>query len=74
LFRPTVAERREGVVAFGTDDPMSRPPVRYPVNHHRPDSERAVAMVGFRLGQIAEGSLFDGDEPERPDQGPHQDR
>ena len=62
----------KGFVAFGTDDPMSRPPVRYPVNHHLAQIlERAVAIAGFRAGPvIAEGSLFDGDEPERPDQWP----
>jgi len=62
----------KGFVPFGTDDPMSRPPVRYPVNHHFAQIlERAVAMAGVRVGPvIAEGSFFDGDEPERPDQWP----
>jgi hypothetical protein len=65
-----------GFATFGTDDPMSRPPVRYPVNHHLAQIlERAVAMAGVRAGPvIAEGSIFNGDEPERPDQWPNMDR
>lgn len=66
----------KGFVAFGTDDPMSRPPVRYPVNHHLAQIlERAIVLAGVRAGPVvAEGTLFNGDEPERPDQWPNIDR
>jgi hypothetical protein len=66
----------KGFAAFGTDDPMSRPPLRYPVNHHLAQIlERAVAILGARTGPIMlEGSLFNGDEPERPGQWPRVNR
>jgi hypothetical protein len=62
----------KGFAPFGTDDPMSRPTFRYPVNHHLAQIlERAVAILGVRAGPILlEGSLFNGDEPERPGQWP----
>ena len=62
----------KGFAPFGSDDPMSRPVYRYPVNHHLAQIlERAVAMVGIRAGPLAlEGGLFNGDEPERPGQWP----
>lgn len=62
----------KGFAPFGTDDPMSRPLVRYPVNHHLSQIlERAVAIVALRSGPLAaEGGLFNGDEPERPGQWP----
>ena len=62
----------KGFAPFGTDDPMSRPPLRYPVNHHLAQIlERAVAVVGVRAGPVMlEGGLFNGDEPERPGQWP----
>lgn len=62
----------KGFVAFGTEDPMSRPFIRYPVNHHFAQLlERAVVTVQFAVGPIVvEGSLFNGDEPERPGQWP----
>lgn len=62
----------KGFAPFGTDDPMVRPPLRYPVNHHLAQIlERAVAIVGLRLERVAlEASLFNGDEPERPGQWP----
>lgn len=66
----------KGFVAYGTDDPMSRPALRYPVNHHLSQIlERAVAVLGARYGPVMlEGSLFNGDEPERPGQWPKVDR
>lgn len=66
----------KGFVAFGTDDPMSRPPLRYPVNHHLSQIlERAVGILGVAWGPVLiEGSLFNGDEPERPSQWPLLDR
>ncbi len=62
----------KGFAPFGTDDPMMRPPLRYPVNHHFAQVlERAVAIAAARVGPlIAEAGLFNGDEPERPDQWP----
>ncbi|MGH7644105.1 MAG: hypothetical protein ACREMR_00830, partial [Gemmatimonadales bacterium] len=66
----------KGFVAFGTDDPMSRPPLRYPVNHHYSQIlERAVVIAALGAGPLTvEGSLFNGDEPERPDQWPNLER
>jgi hypothetical protein len=62
----------KGFAPFGTDDPMVRPPVRYPVNHHLAQIlERAVAIAALRTGRVtAEAGLFNGDEPERPGQWP----
>ena len=62
----------KGFVPFGSDDPMSRPLSRYPVNHHFSQIlERAVAAVQYDIGKLTvEGSLFNGDEPERPGQWP----
>lgn len=55
----------KGFVPFGTDDPMVRPTVRFPVNHHLSQIlERAVAIAGVRAGPVTlEGALFNGDEP-----------
>ena len=62
----------KGFAPFGTDDPMSRPVLRYPVNHHFAQIlERAVAVAAVRRGPLrAELGLFNGDEPERPGQWP----
>ncbi|MEP6589663.1 MAG: hypothetical protein ABJC19_00640 [Gemmatimonadota bacterium] len=62
----------KGFVPFGTDDPMSRPISRYPVNHHLSQIlERAIAVVQYDIGRLTfEGALFNGDEPERPGQWP----
>jgi hypothetical protein len=62
----------KGFAPFGSDDPMSRPTVRYPVNHHLAQIlERAVAQVGIRAGPaLLEAGVFNGDEPERPGQWP----
>jgi hypothetical protein len=66
----------KGFAPFGTDDPMSRPALRYPVNHHLAQIlERAVALAGARIGPVMlEGGLFNGDEPERPGQWPRVSR
>jgi hypothetical protein len=58
----------KGFVPFGTDDPMSRPTVRFPVNHHLSQIlERAVLLAGARAGPVTlEGALFNGDEPISP--------
>jgi hypothetical protein len=62
----------KGFAPFGTDDPMARPVLRYPVNHHLAQIlERAVGILGIRTGPfLAETGLFNGDEPERPGQWP----
>jgi hypothetical protein len=66
----------KGFAPFGTDDPMARPVLRYPVNHHLAQIlERAVAIVGLSVGPVmVEGGLFNGDEPERPGQWPRVSR
>ena len=66
----------KGFVPFGTDDPMSRPVARYPINHHLAQIlERALAIIGVRAGPVAvEASLFNGDEPESPGQWPRLSR
>ena len=62
----------KGFAPFGTDDPMVRPALRYPVNHHLAQIlERAVAIGAVRRGPLSlELGLFNGDEPERPGQWP----
>lgn len=62
----------KGFGPFGTDDPMTRPFLRFPVNHHLSQIlERAVAIAAARTRFAAvELGLFDGDEPERPGQWP----
>jgi hypothetical protein len=62
----------KGFAPFGTDDPMMRPSLRYPVNHHLSQIlERAVLIAAFTRGRVtAEAGLFNGDEPERPGQWP----
>ena len=66
----------KGFATFGTDDPMSRPVVRYPVNHHLAQIlQRAVLLGQVRWNRVLlEGSLFNGDEPEEPDQWPNLER
>lgn len=62
----------KGFAPFGTDDPMTRPTVRYPINHHLAQIlERAVVVGAVRRGpMMLELGLFNGDEPERPGQWP----
>lgn len=66
----------KGFVPFGTDDPMSRPFVKYPVNHHLAQVlERAFVAGGFATGPfVLEGSFFNGDEPTGPYDLPNYDR
>ncbi|HWA40496.1 MAG TPA: hypothetical protein VG712_02735, partial [Gemmatimonadales bacterium] len=66
----------KGFAAFGTDDPMSRPAVRYPVNHHLAQIlERAIVIGSLRWRGLAiERSGFNGDEPTRPRDWPNWDR
>ena len=58
----------KGFVPFGSDDPMSRPFERYPVNHHLSQiAERGIGVVRYDRGRVTlEGALFDGDEPTTP--------
>jgi len=62
----------KGFAPFGTDDPMVRPALIYPANHHWSQLlERAVAVAALRGGRAAlEAGLFNGDEPENPTQWP----
>jgi hypothetical protein len=62
----------KGFVPFGTDDPMSRPLVKYPVNHHLAQIlERVVAITAYRRGPVlAEAAAFNGDEPAGPSAAP----
>jgi hypothetical protein len=66
----------KGFVPFGTDDPMSRPLVKYPVNHHLAQIlERGLLIGAISAGPfIAEASLFNGDEPEGAYDLPNWDR
>ncbi len=66
----------KGFIPFGTDDPMTRPAVRYPVNHHLSQIlERAVGFAGLRAGPVMfEGALFNGDEPVSPGSWPAMSR
>ncbi|HZK79191.1 MAG TPA: hypothetical protein VFC35_09795 [Gemmatimonadaceae bacterium] len=66
----------KGFAPFGTDDPMMRPFVKYPVNHHLAQiPERAIAIAAASYGPIAvELSRFNGDEPEGPSDFPNSSR
>jgi len=63
----------KGFVPFGTDDPMSRPVERFPVNHHLSQLlERALAMVAVDAGRVTvEAAAFNGDEPTSPGEAPN---
>ncbi|MEO8335922.1 MAG: hypothetical protein ABI664_13170 [bacterium] len=65
-----------GFASFGTDDPMMRPLVKYPLNHHLAQILERDAFIGaVRLGPaILEGSTFGGDEPTSPSSLPHASR
>ena len=57
-----------GFVPFGSDDPMSRPFVSYPVDHHLAQILERLVVVGAvhaRMLRI-EAATFDGDEPLDP--------
>lgn len=58
----------KGFAPYGTDDPMSRPGVKYPTNHHLSQVlERWTANAIWRLaGWSLEAGVFDGAEPEGP--------
>ena len=65
-----------GFAPFGSDDPMVRPMVKYPVNHHLAQIlERLVAVVAIRRGPIiGEFGVFAGDEPLAPGSPPQLNR
>jgi hypothetical protein len=58
-----------GFAPFGTDDPMVRPFVKYPANHHLAQIlERLFASAAVRYGPvIAEAGWFTGAEPVDPE-------
>jgi hypothetical protein len=57
-----------GFVPFGSDDPMVRPFVSYPVDHHLAQIlERLVIVGALRVGPVVvETAGFNGDEPVDP--------
>lgn len=65
-----------GFAAFGTDDPMMRPLVKFPINHHLSQIlERASLTGAVRTARvIVEGSTFGGDEPTEPSSLPEMKR
>ena len=62
-----------GFAPFGSDDPMVRPLVKYPVNHHLAQILERVAVIGaVQAGPlILEGATFNGDEPVSPSAAPN---
>lgn len=59
----------KGFAPYGTDDPMSRPPVKYPTNHHLSQIlERWTVNAQYlsRTGTSIETGLFGGAEPTGP--------
>jgi hypothetical protein len=58
----------KGFAPYGTDDPMARPGLKYPTNHHLSQLlERwTVNAVYLRNGWSVEAGLFGGAEPEGP--------
>jgi hypothetical protein len=66
----------KGFAPFGTDDPMVRPFVKYPINHHLAQIlERVVAIGALRIGPIGlEAGSFNGDEPESSGDAPNRSR
>ena len=65
-----------GFVPFGSDDPMTRPFVKYPANHHLAQIlERLVTEAGVSVGAfVVEAGTFNGDEPTSPASAPQWDR
>jgi hypothetical protein len=57
-----------GFAPFGTDDPMMRPFVRFPVNHHLSQVlERLIVIGALRKGPVTpEVGAFNGNEPLSP--------
>ena len=65
-----------GFVPFGSDDPMARPFVKYPTNHHLAQILERVAAIGaVRMGPMGiEVATFNGDEPVDPSSAPQYSR
>lgn len=65
-----------GFVPFGTDDPMMRPLVKFPINHHLAQIlERLAAIGALRVGPATlEAASFGGDEPTQPSSAPRWQR
>ena len=65
-----------GFAPFGSDDPMVRTFVKFPVNHHLAQLlERIVAIGAVRWrGVLLEGATFNGDEPVGAANGPRWER
>ncbi|MEP7000599.1 MAG: hypothetical protein ABI969_08965 [bacterium] len=70
------ASAGRGFAPFGTDDPMMRPFVKFPINHHLSQILERAALIGaIRLGPaIVEGATFGGDEPTHPSSLPRASR
>lgn len=66
----------KGFAPFGTDDPMMRPFVKFPANHHLAQVlERAAVIGAGRVGPaIVEAGFFNGDEPVEPSSAPQWSR
>ncbi|HYW30895.1 MAG TPA: hypothetical protein VE869_05255 [Gemmatimonas sp.] len=72
----------KGFTPYGTDDPMMRPFVKYPVNHHHAQIIERVGAVGAAAigdpvagrGVAVEYGAFNGDEPVSPFSGPQWSR
>lgn len=58
----------KGFAPYGTDDPMSRPGLKYPTNHHLSQILERWTLNGvfLRDGWSVETGLFGGSEPEGP--------
>lgn len=58
----------KGFAPYGTDDPMSRPAVKYPTNHHLSQILERWTVNGVYLngGWGLEAAVFGGAEPEEP--------
>lgn len=61
-----------GFAPFGSDDPMVRPFLKYPVNHHLAQVLERIVLVGaVRAAAFSlEGGIFNGDEPVSPSSAP----
>ncbi len=57
-----------GFAPYGTDDPMMRPFVKFPANHHLMQIPERLLLIGaVRRGPVGlEAGLFNGDEPTGP--------
>ncbi len=58
----------KGFAPYGTDDPMARPGLKYPTNHHLSQILERWTLNGvfLRDGWSVEAGLFGGGEPEGP--------